>query len=171
MKAFQQAFRSPLKTGQHGRPRLITWSSIHIGQVIKRRVGRRLSIERRLVQGVEATVQRLLTLSQSGGVLNTAYIERLNATFRQRLWVLTRRTRHLAQQVTTLHAGMFLVGTVYNFCVAHDSLRLKLWIGERAYRWVPRTPALAAGLTDHFWSVAELMSHKIPPTPYVQPKR
>lgn len=171
VKAFQQAFRSPLKTGQQGRPRLIAWTSIHIGQVIKRRQGRHLTVERRLVQGTATTVQRLLTLSQGGGVLNTAYIERLNATFRQRLWVLTRRTRHLAQQVTTLHTGMFLVGTVYNFCVAHHSLRLKLFIGERSYRWVQRTPALTAGLTDHFWSVEELMSYKIPLPPYVPPKR
>ena len=49
-------------------------------------------------------------------MINTAYIERLNATFRQRLAWLTRRTRNLAQQTETLLAGMFVLGCFYNFC-------------------------------------------------------
>ena len=43
------------------------------------------------------------------------FIERLNATFRQRVSALTRRTRNLAQQAETLIAGMYLVGCFYNF--------------------------------------------------------
>ena len=87
-----------------------------------------------------------------GGTINTAYIERLNATFRQRLAWLTRRTRCLAQQTATLAAGMYIVGCFYNFCDNHQSLRLRLWTGERRYRWVQRTPAMAAALTDHRWT-------------------
>ena len=57
---------------------------------------------------------------------------------------------------------MWLVGTVYNFCRAHRSLRLRGGAaGER--RWVERTPAQAAGLTDHRWSVYELLSFAVPP--------
>ena len=48
-------------------------------------------------------------------MINTAYIERLNATFRERLAPLARRCRALARHTLTLHEGMFLVGTVYNF--------------------------------------------------------
>ena len=55
-------------------------------------------------------------------MINTAYIERLNATFRERLAALTRRGRALARRPLTLHHGMYLIGTVYNFCTPHASL-------------------------------------------------
>jgi hypothetical protein len=112
-----------------------------------------------------------LEKTQGGGVINTAYIERLNATFRQRLAWLARRTRHLAQQGATLMAGMFTVGCFYNFCDNHHSLRLKLWVGRRGYRWVQRTPAMAAGLADHRWSAAELFYFKVPPPRWKPPKQ
>lgn len=66
---------------------------------------------------------------------------------------------------------MYLVGCVYNFCTEHRSLRLKLFVGERGFRWVQRTPALAAGLTDHGWSVEELLTFKVPLEPYQPPKK
>lgn len=56
------------------------------------------------------------------GIHNTAYIEPLNATFRERLAPLARRCRALARQTLTLHEGMFLVSTVSNFCTPHESL-------------------------------------------------
>ncbi len=63
---------------------------------------------------------------------------------------------------------MWLVGTVYNFCWAHRSLRL---VGDAAAerRWVERTPAQAAGLTDHRWSLYELLLFAVPPA--TVPKR
>lgn len=170
--AFQKAFRSPLpRWGEPGRPRLVSWPDIAIVQVVKQRTADGLSIQRRIVQGGRQLVQRLLTGTQNGGVINTAYIERLNATFRQRLVWMVRRTRHLAQQEATLQAGMYIVGCFYNFCDVHQSLRLKLWITEHTYRWVQRTPALAAGLTDHVWSPKELFWFKVPPPPWSPPKR
>jgi hypothetical protein len=171
LKAFRAAFRTPYRGDKGGRPRLYVWEEVAIVQVIKRRVQDTLTIERRLVQGGAALVQRLLTLTQAGGVINTAFIERLNATFRQRLACLVRRGRALARQVETLHAGMYLIGCVYNFCTPHHSLRLKLWITERRIHWVRRTPAMAAGLTDHCWSVEELLMFKLPLSPFVPPKR
>ena len=50
---------------------------------------------------------------------------------------------------------MFLMGSVYNFCSYHKSLRLPGFIG--GHKWIPRTPAIAAGLTDHIWTVKELL--------------
>ncbi len=171
--AFQQAFRSPLpRHGACGRPRLVAWPDIAIIQVVKRRLDAGLAIERRIVQGCPRMITRLLTVSQGGGVFNTAYIERLNATFRQRVACLARRSRALARSPQTLQAAMFLVGTVYNFCSPHQSLRLPLYLGRRGRRhWVQRTPAMAAGLTDHVWSVDELLTYKLPPPPWVPPKR
>src|SRR5215213_9821883 len=77
------------------------------------------------------------------GVINTAYIERLNATFRERLAPLARRCRALARQPLPLHEGMFVVGTVYNFCTPHESL----------HQARKTTPAMAAGITDHRWTM------------------
>jgi len=88
-----------------------------------------------------------------GAGVNTAFIERLNATIRQRLSALVRRTRTLARWPETLTAGMYVVGCIYNLCAFHHSLRLKLSVGEHGHHWVPRTPALAAGLTDHRWTI------------------
>lgn len=169
--AFQKAFRTPLPTGKRGSRRLIPWQGVNIVQVVKRRRAKGLTIERRIVQGDELAVVTCLKTSQGGGQINTAFIERLNATFRQCLACLGRRSRSLARQAHTLQAGMFLVGCVYNFCNDHASLRLPLWITDRRCHWVPRTPAMAAGLTDHRWSVLELLTFKVPPPPFVPPKR
>lgn len=161
--AFQQAFRSPLRTGQRGRPRLIAWPDLVIVQVIKQCCAGQWSVTRRIVQGSEPMVTALLHASQQGGCINTAYIERLNATFRQRLHSLTRRTRTLARLPQTIESGMALLGCVYNLCTWHKSLRLPLYVGRRASRhWVKRTPAMAAGLTDHCWSIHELLHFKVP---------
>ena len=170
--AFRQAFRSPLPGRQGpGRPHLISWPDIAIVQVVKQRTAEGLTIERRIVQGSMAMIQRLIQHSQGSGGINTAYIERLNATFRQRLHWLARRTRCPAQQAATLTAAMYVLGCVYNFCDYHHSLRIKLFVGTRSYRWVQRTPALAAGLTDHRWTVAELLSFKVPPPRWTPPKQ
>jgi transposase-like protein len=171
--AFRQAFRVPLYTGKAGRPRLLPWPNIAIVQVIKRRIEGVLCVERRVTQGREEMIRRVLQQSQGGGVINTAYIERLNATFRQRLACLARRSRALVRTPKMLEQGMHLVGCVYNFSTPHQSLRLKLYLDAYRYRWVKRTPAMAAGLTNHCWSVREVLCFKVPPPPYEpsRPKR
>ena len=171
--AFQRAFRAKLpRWGQSGRAKLVAWPDIAIVQVIKRRLPTGLEIQRRIVQGCPQQIERLRRLTQGhSGVINTAYIERLNATFRQRLACLARRTRHLACQQQTLEAGMFIVGCCYNLCQPHHSLRQHLWLTKHRYRWVQRTPAMAAGLTDHIWSVQELLTFRVPPPRWTPPKR
>ena len=170
IKAFQMAFRSPLRLGQRGAPRKIAWSNVAIVQVVKRRKGKKLTIERRIAQGCEHLIAGLLQTTQPGCQINTAYIERLNATFRQRLSCLARRTRALARTPGTVEASMFLLGCVYNFCTWHKSLRLPLFIAGNGRRWVQRTPAMAAGLTDHCWTFHELLLFKVP-TRFQPPKR
>lgn len=171
VNATRKAFRTPLRLGQQGRPRLIAWENIAIVQVVKQRKNRDWSIKRRIVQGCETMIGNLIERTQGHGGINTAYIERLNATFRQRLSCLARRSRALARTPQTLENGMFLLGCVYNFCSFHKSLRLPLYIGERGRRWVQRTPALAAGLTDHRWTVEELLCFKVPPPTFIAPKK
>jgi transposase-like protein len=169
LQAIQRAFRSPLPNGKRGRPQLISWPDIHIGQVIKRYQGKRVvDITRRMARGCLEVAQALLQKSRGGTKLNTAFIERLNATFRSRLAVLVRRSRALIRNPQTLEPLMYLMGSVYNFCTEHKSLRLPGIVG--GHKWIARTPAIAAGLTDHIWSVKKLLLFRIPP-PQWQPAK
>ncbi len=173
VSAFRDAFRSkfPRQNGEIGRCKMISWPDIYIVQVVKQRVEGVLNVERRIVQGAKNMIENLIQKTQRKGVINTAFIERLNATFRQRISPLTRRTRNLAQQAETLVAGMYIVGCFYNFCDYHHSLRLKLSVGSFGYRWVQRTPAIAAKLTDHQWTPAELLNFKVPPPHWTMPSQ
>ena len=123
--AVRETFRDAVHTGKGGRPRQRPWRNVLIAQVVKRYERRRVvETERRIVDGTPARVETLRRRSHGDGVINTAYIERLNATFRERLAALTRRSRALARCTPTLQYGMYLIGTVYNFCTPHASLRL-----------------------------------------------
>jgi len=173
VNAFRDAFRSkfPRPAGETGRCKMVAWSEIYIVQVVKQRMEGVLNVERRIVQGTKEVVESLIQKTQGKGMINTAFIERLNATFRQRIAPLTRRSRNLAQQAETLVAGMYLVGCFYNFCDYHHSLRLKLSVGSFGYRWVQRTPAIAATLTDHPWTPIELLNFKVPPPRWTMPSQ
>jgi transposase-like protein len=172
IQAIRSVFREAIRTGQAGRPHLRPWDGILMAQVVKQYAGKRVvAIQRRLVQGTAAQVQALVQRTQGGGTINTAYIERLNATFRAYIFALVRRSRALARQTTTLHASMYLVGTVYNFCMDHRSLRVVIHLPGGRHHWVRRTPAIAAGLTDHRWTVEELLAFQVPLPRWVPPKR
>lgn len=171
--AFRDAFRSkfPRQAGEAGRCKMVSWPDIFIVQVVKQRVEGILNVERRIVQGAKDRIESLIQKTQGKGVINTAFIERLNATFRQRIAPLARRSRNLVQQAETLTAGMYLVGCFYNFCDYHHSLRLKLSVGSFGYRWVQRTPAIAANLADHQWTPIELFNFKVPPPRWTMPSQ
>src|SRR5262245_18544604 len=86
IRAIRETFRDPVHTGKGGRPRLRPWRHICIAQVVKRYERRRVvATERRIVDGAPTRVETLRRRSQGAGVINTAYIERLNATFREHL--------------------------------------------------------------------------------------
>ncbi len=157
--AWHKAFRTPVYTGKRGHPRLLAWPAVVIGQMLKRyENGRVVGIEQRWVQGSKDTLGALLS---EGFTLSTAYIERLNATFRARLCCLVRRGRALARKPERLTCAMYLLGCLYNFCTPHQSLS-----DEGAC-----TPAMAAGLTGHIWSVGELLFYRIAPPAFVAKKR
>ncbi|MDQ5852624.1 MAG: hypothetical protein M3380_11260 [Chloroflexota bacterium] len=148
-KAIRQVFRDPVHTGKRGRPRLAAWADLHIVQVVKHYRGRRLSgVERHLAHGCLRCAEAIMHATQVGlGVVNTAYIERLNATFRTWLPALTRRSRTPAREVAHVETAMFWMGAIYNFCRVHTTLA--------------GTPAMAADLTDHVWSVDELLRFRV----------
>lgn len=174
-KAILRAFRSKVaRTGRRGRCQLQVWETLGIAVVIKHTTRSGVAVftlTRRILRGTAAFVAQQLTTSQGGLWINTAYIERLNATFRERLAILTRRCRHAAKRQEAIHAAVFLLGTLYNFCMVHHALRLPNFDQPQQPRWRQQTPAMASGLTDHVWSVHELLSFRVPPPPFIPPKR
>ncbi len=149
--------RSPQpRAGKRGRCRLVEWPGLVIGQVVKQRQqGHVVGVTRRLAHGTARWAARLL----GGGTIQTAYIERLTGTFRARLATLARRTRAGGRTVARLETGMWLIGTLYNFCTPHGSLAHG------------QTPAMAAAITDHVWSVDELLHYRVPLAAWRPPKK
>jgi transposase-like protein len=170
IRAIRETLRDPVHPGKDGRPRLRPWRHVLIAQVVKRYERRRVvETARRIIDGTPARVETLRRRSHGEGVINTASIERLNATFRERLAPLARRSRALARHTLTLQHGMYLIGTVYNFCTPHASLDLaRLGAGMCC---VQQTPAMAAGIAAHCWSVRELLAYHVPPPPWTPPKQ
>ena len=144
----RKVFRDPVPTGKRGRPPLVVWDDLHIVQVVKQRVGRRLvSISRRLAHGSLEQAEAIIQATQVElGRINTAYIERLNATLRTWMPALVRRTRTPSGARDRLETALFWTGCVYNFCHVHATLA--------------GTPAMAADLTDHVWSIDELIRYR-----------
>ena len=167
-RALRAAFRDPQPTGQRGRPRWRRGPTLQIAQVVKPYVQRRgVRGARRIVGGAAPQGEKLRRRAQGGeGGLNPADIARLTATLRARLAPLTRRGRALARCTATLQVGMELIGTVYNFCPSHTSLS-----PTATGVTVPQTPAMAAALTDHRWTVHELLSFRVPPPRWTPPKQ
>ncbi len=119
--AWEQAIRKTLRDrvydGKPGAPKLPVWSEIHMVQVVMHTAARRLTgITRRLRIGDWKTAQQIMTKTQSFiGVFNTAYVERLNATFRTWIPALARRSRTPSRYRLHLEAALFWTGAVYNF--------------------------------------------------------
>jgi transposase-like protein/IS1 family transposase len=171
--SIRRAFREKVKeTAGRGRACLRVWPQLCIAVVIKRTEKKRVvEITRKLVQGTLEQAEVLLSASYGGTVLNTAFIERLNGTIRQRLAFLTRKCRHAARRLAALESGMWLLGCTYNLCWPHHELSRRETFAQGGRREVRLTPAMASGLTDHIWSIQELLSYRVAPLPWAKPKR
>ncbi len=169
-KSIRRAFREKIKNpAGRGRCCLEVWKDLHIGTVIKRTVKMRLkAVLREMSHGSLEQALGLLQSSKGGTMLNTSFIERLNGTFRERLAGLTRKCRHTTSKAHTFHTGMYLVGCTYNFCFPHHELSKPVSKGGFGTSY---TPAMATGLTDHIWSLFELLSYKMAPPPLPIPKK
>jgi len=130
-----------IKGKGRGRPKdsqVVPDPRVRYGQVIKQRAGRRLvSVTRRVVFGIA----ELIPLKQ----VSTSLLERLNGTIRQHVVPLHRKTRSFAKRRTALDTQTQLFKSYYNLCRKHGTLKSK-------------TPAQAAGLSDHCWTLRELLT-------------
>lgn len=159
----------PLKRGR-GRPRKepkrIIDPQLCYAQVDKERVGGRVvEVNRRIVFGTEDAMIRILTEIGCGSQINTSYIERDNLTSRQSNGRLVRKTLSHSKSKQYLQSHLDFENAVYNFVRPHHALRLQLpRRAAHGRKWQARTPAMAAGLTDHIWTLDELLSYRLSPS-------
>jgi IS1 family transposase len=164
----------PTPSGRTRKPRWFPLPGLLYAQFIKHRRRRRIvCIKQRLVFGDWPQVQ--VVLDRLGWKINTAFVERLNLTIRQHIPALGRRVIQRAHSATGLSHQVDLFLIYYNFCLPHTSLRLPLDTPQPTHgkdslkQKLDCTPAMAAGLTDHVWSLREVLLYRVPPWPQEVP--
>jgi len=150
-------------TGERGRPRdpvAEPHSDLVYGQIIKEKKSRRLkALKKRVLCGAER-------LGKLGLKVSTSLIERLNLTLRQSLAPLVRKGLGFCKDRELMRRRVTFFQVFYNFSRPHRSLRVPLPENQRCSqgaihtKWLPRTPGMAAGITNHIWSFRELLTVK-----------
>jgi IS1 family transposase len=163
----------PARRQAHGpapKPRWMPLPQLLYAQVVKTVRRRRLvRVRHRVVLGTLEAVNQIL--APLGWQINTAFVERLNLSIRQHVAAVGRRVNTLCKGEDGLRQQLALYHVYHNFCLPHASLRHPLLPPEptngtgSAKRWQPRTPAMAAGLTDHVWTLREVLLFRVPPWP------
>jgi len=121
---------------------------------------------------VFGTLERVThMLATCGWQIHTAFVERLNLDLLQHVAAIGRRVATLCKGEDGVRQQLSLFQTYYNFCLPHASLRQPLLqplpthgTGS-AKHWRSCTPAMAAGLTDHVWTLREVLLYRVPPWP------
>jgi IS1 family transposase len=148
----------PPRTGKPGRPRApyhlpspdLKYATVHK----TRKKGRVVKIDFRVVFGTVAAVMTALQLSRVSNKINTAFVERQNGTDRNRNARKVRKTYCFSKDWDVHDAVTYFTMYTYNFCWPVRTLRQR----DSHGRWRHRTPAMAAGLTDHVWSLWEWLT-------------
>ena len=154
--------------GPRPKPRWMPLPKLLYAQVVKSYRRRHIvGVKHRVVFGTQLAIEQALAMC--GWTINTAFIERLNLDIRQRVAAVGRRVNTLCQGEKGLLDQLILFQTYHNFVLPHASLRQPLRVAEAtkgrgsAKVWRPCTPAMAAGLTDHVWSLREVLLFRVPP--------
>jgi len=156
--------------GPAPKPRWMPLPGLLYAQVVKTVRRRRLvDVKHRVVFGTLEAIQQVLAVC--GWQINTAFVERINLTIRQHVAAVGRRVSTLCKGEDGLRQQVALYHCYYNFCLPHASLRQPLpqslpthGTGS-AKRWQAQTPAMVAGLTDHVWTLREVLLFRVPPWP------
>jgi IS1 family transposase/transposase-like protein len=157
--------------GPRPRPRWMPVSGLRYAQVVKRYRRRRLvGVKHRVIFGAVQTIESIL--AQRGWKINTSFVERLNLDVRQHVAAIGRRVNTLCKHEAGLRQQLALFQVYHNFVLPHASLRVPLPAALHGAgtvkRWQQRTPAMAAGLTDHVRSLREVLLYRVPPWPQPQ---
>src|SRR5262249_35484497 len=133
---------------------------------------RLVGVKHRVVFGTRETIARIL--AKRGWTINTSCIERLNLDFRQHVAAIGRRVNTLCKHEAGLRQQLALFHVYHNFGWPNASWRVpERERGGIAGRGALKcgqagTPAMAAGLTDHVWSLREILLYRVPPWPQPQ---
>lgn len=166
--------QQPPRRGSRGRlptPRKYPPPELCYAVVVKERErGRVVHVTTRIVYGTEEQVRVALQNSPVSHEINTAGVERNNLTVRQHSRRLGRKVNAFSKDRDFLEYQLTLAFAYYHFVIPHRGLRQRLaqplpTKGPHATpkKWKQVTPAMAAGLTDHIWTMDELLSFRIPP--------
>ena len=157
-------------TGPKPKPRWMPLPQLLYGQVVKTvRRHRLVRVSHRVVFGTLAAIHDVL--APHGWHINTAFVERLNLTIRQHIAAVGRRVSTLCKGEDGLRQQVAVFHCYYNFCLPHASVCPPLPQPEptngtgSATQGRPCTPAMAAGLTDHVWTLREVLLFRVPPWP------
>jgi IS1 family transposase len=149
---------TPPRTGKRGRPRAaykVAPEGLTYAVVEKaREKGRVVSIATRVVFGTIAGVIAALGRSKASRAINTSFVERQNGTDRHRNARKARKTYRFSKDWRYHEAVTYLTMYVYNFCWPVRTLRVK----DDRGAWRKQSPAMAAGLADHLWSIPEWLA-------------
>jgi IS1 family transposase len=155
------------------KPRWMPLPQLPYAQVVKTMRRRCLiDVEHRVVFGTLEAVNHVL--SPLGWQINTAFIERVNLSIYQHVAAVGRRVATLCKGKASLRHQLVLYHVYYNFCLPHASLRqalpepLPTHGTDSPKQWRPQTPAMAAGLTHHVWTLREVLLFRVPPWPQPQ---
>ena len=150
---------TPPRTGKPGRPKgssKVPPADLNYAQVYKtREKGRVVKIDLKVVFGTLATVTAALAQSLVSKAINIAFVERHNGTDRNRNARKVRKSYCFSKDWDIHEAVTYFTMYSYNFCWPVRTLRVALGHG----RYAPRTPAMAAGLANHVWTLAEWLTY------------
>jgi hypothetical protein len=134
--------------------------------------GRVVAVDPQGVCGDAPRMAALLATLPTSATITTSVVEREHLALRQHHRRLTRKTNAFSQELPWLEKQLWLSLAYTQLVLPHDRLRQELPMAEPTRgtgsprRWQPRTPAMAAGLTDHVWATDELLSSRVP-APFV----
>lgn len=159
------------RRGRRPLPRLQPPAELVYAVVVKQRErGRVVQVTTQVVFGTEAEVAARLQASPVSSQISTYGVERNNLTVRQHSRRLSRKVNAFSKAHRYLNYQLALAFAYYHFCCPHRGLRRRFHTPlptKNGYgspkKWQPVTPAMAAGLTDHVWTIDELLSFRIPP--------
>jgi IS1 family transposase len=146
----------------HKQPQRTPDPALNYAMVCKeRKNGRVVSVRTKAVFGSAASVDAALDRSRVSNTVNTSFVERHNATDRHRNARKARKTYRFSKDWQIHQAAGYFTYYTYNFCWPVRTLAQPLddRTGKAKYR--PRTPAMAAGLTDHAWELKEWLEYPI----------
>jgi hypothetical protein len=92
--------------------------------------------------------------------IGTSYVERINLTITTSLARFIRKGMNFSNTIKMHQKTFDFFQEWYNFIKPYDSLKLEIDPGNR--KWFQRTPAMAERITDHIWSLKELLMLRIP---------